>query len=159
MSAAAASTSAVKLPAAVTYSQTMMTMQNENTIELREQLKREISYRRELEDTVAQLSNTVQSLVLFQQQQIRRQQVEDEEDSLAVVGMVDDDDPDMNSTVITSSAARPRHRKNRSRPNHSPHPPPPPPHAIGMPITLNPVLPVSSKVLELEEKFNEEQQE
>lgn len=136
----------VKLPAAVNYSPPAPS--NDGVIELRSALTREIDYRRQLEGEVASLKDTVASLVKSQRRQ-REQHEYDEEEA------------DLTSTIVSPPAKhqrRPRSGRNR------PHPPQPPnpaatPAAPATPITLNPVLPVSSKVLELEEKFNEEQQE
>lgn len=103
--------------------------------ELRQALAREIEYRRHLEFEVAQLKETVGALVVAQQQHA----------ALA------DDQPD--TTITLATPRRSRRSESKSRPAQ-PAPPTP-----TQPVSLTPVLPVSAKVIELEEKFNEHQQQ
>ena len=130
--------------------------------ELRSALAREIEYRRQLEGEVAQMRDGLARLTQAQQRV---------EAQLAATAerATERGEPDTSSTVLAPSKASHHHRQHKARHGHtgsvgsgglisSPSSSPPSLAQQAL-LHLAPVLPLSTKVAEFEERFNEEKQE
>lgn len=135
--------------------------------ELRSALAREIEYRRQLEGEVAQLRDGLGRLTQAQQRV---------EAQLAATAerATERGEPDASSTVVAPSKASHHHRPHKARHGHtssvggggggggglisSPSSSPPSLAQQAL-LHLSPVLPLSTRVAEFEERFNEEKLE